>query len=117
VEPPQEFPGCELSLCLVPLRFLRSMGALMPAQFAASLTRSQRSLSVVYATFNVERSLDARGRFDHLSGDAFCAAFQTSSLERRDSLKTTGCGQLSRVVKYAVLGRIHVLRSPDNRGI
>ena len=42
---------------------------------------------------------------------------QTSSLERRDSIKTTGCGQLLRVVKYAVLGRIHVLRSPDNRGI
>lgn len=42
---------------------------------------------------------------------------QTSSLERRDSIKTTGCGQLLRVVKYAVLGRIHVLPAPDNRGI
>jgi hypothetical protein len=28
---------------------------------------------------------------------------QTSLLERRDSIKTTGCGQLLRVVKYAVL--------------
>lgn len=42
---------------------------------------------------------------------------QISSLERRDSIKTTGCGQLLRVVKYAVLGGIHVLRAPDNRGI
>jgi hypothetical protein len=29
---------------------------------------------------------------------------RTSSLERRDSIKTTGCGQLLSVLKYAVLG-------------
>jgi hypothetical protein len=55
-------------------------------------------------TFNVERSLDARGRPDHLSGDAFYAAFPDLILERRDSIKATGCGQLSSVLKYAVLG-------------
>lgn len=29
---------------------------------------------------------------------------QTSSFERRDSIKATGCGQLLSVLKYAVLG-------------
>lgn len=83
-------------------------------------TRSHHSLSVVYAT---QHPSTLSGVWMRAGVPITCPEIpctlrsQTSSPERRDSIKTTGCGQLLRVVKCTVLGRIHVLRVPDNRGI
>jgi DNA-binding transcriptional regulator YiaG len=70
------------------LRFLPSMCTLMPAQFTANLTRSQGSLSVVYAT---QHPSTLSGVWMRAGAPITCPEMpstlrsQTSSLQRRDS--------------------------------